>query len=101
MSEDVESIRFTPEELAETRPYALVIEWSEEDRKFLAIAPDLPGLVASGRTRAEAAEMGEEAVAAWISAKRSWERDIPAPNFSALPDILRSEREIAATRRSA
>jgi predicted RNase H-like HicB family nuclease len=101
MCDDVESMPLSPEELAEARPYALVIEWSEEDGKFLAIAPDLPGLVTSGRTRTEAAEMGEEAVAAWISAKRSWGRDIPPPKFSALPDYLRTEGELAETRRSA
>lgn len=101
MGIDSESIPLSQEEMAEARPYALVIEWSEEDGKYLAIAPDLPGLVTSGHTRAEAAEMGEEAVAAWISAKRSWGHNIPAPSFSALPDYLRKPFEPVPVRQSA
>ncbi|MBA3450389.1 MAG: type II toxin-antitoxin system HicB family antitoxin [Chloroflexia bacterium] len=79
------------------RRYALVIEWSDEDDLFLAIAPDLPGVVTHGRTRAEAAEMGEEVIALWLHGRQS----LPAPSFSALPDHLRPSPDLAGTSRSA
>ena len=45
------------------RRYAMVIEWSDEDQLFLVSIPDFPGAHTHGRTRAEAAAMGEEAIA--------------------------------------
>lgn len=89
MNDYVDRSPLRPEELAEARRYALVIEWSDEDQVFLVSAPDLPGMVTHGRTRAEAAEMGEEATAVWISANRDRGQPVPAPRFSALPDYLR------------
>lgn len=89
MTDTVDRSPLRPKELAEARRYALVIEWSDEDQIFLVSAPDLPGMVTHGRTRAEAAEMGEEATAVWISATRSLGRSIPAPRFTALPEYLR------------
>lgn len=67
--------RFSPEEIAEARRYALVIEWSDENAAYLAIAPDLPGVVTDGRTPAEAAAMGQAAVIAWLRSLRKWEHN--------------------------
>lgn len=101
MDDTVDRSPIRPEELAEARRYALVIEWSDENDAYLVTAPDLPGMVTHGSTRAEAAEMGEEATAVWISSTRSLGRDVPAPNFSALPQHLRPSPELAGGRRSA
>jgi antitoxin HicB len=93
--------QISPEERAEARRYALVIEWSEENDAYLAIAPDLPGVVTDGRTPDEAAAMGEEAVVAWLRSFRTWGQPIPDPSFSALPDHLRPARDGIAARQSA
>ena len=84
-------VPFTPEELAEIRRYAMVIEWSDENDAFLVTVPNLPGLVTDGPTRAEAAEMGEDAIGCWISAMREAGQPVPPPRFRNLPEYLRPE----------
>lgn len=82
----------------EARRYALVIEWSDEDQIFIVSAPDLPGLHTHGATRAEALEMGEEAVALWLGANQRMGRTTPPARYTALPYSVRPEaavREIA------
>ena len=68
------------EELEEARRYSLVIRWSDEDRLYLVAAPELPGLATHGKTIAEARDMGDEAIATWLSGLRLLGRDIPAPS---------------------
>ena len=46
------------------------IFWSDEDQGFIAVAPDLPGCSAFGRTREEAADEFRHAVAAWTEAQK-------------------------------
>jgi predicted RNase H-like HicB family nuclease/predicted RNA binding protein YcfA (HicA-like mRNA interferase family) len=104
MSDDVDRSPLRPEELVEVRRYALVIEWSDEDQVFLVTAPDLPGMVTHGNTRTEAAEMGEEATAVWISSHRDRGQPVPEPRFTALPECLRpaaATTRTTGTRRSA
>ena len=101
MSDSVDRSPIRPEEWAEARRYALVIEWSQEDGVYLATAPDLPGVVTDGATRAEAAEMGEEAVAVWLSSLRGRGQPIPEPRFTGLPDHLRPAAPLTGARRSA
>jgi predicted RNase H-like HicB family nuclease len=97
MTESIDLGNLIPEQRVAVRRYALVIEWSDEYECYLAVAPDLPGMVTHGRTRAEAAELGEEAVALWLHGRQSH----PTPNFSALPDHLRPAPNLAGARRSA
>lgn len=92
MSDTVDRSQIRPEEWAEARRYALVIEWSEENDAYLATAPDLPGVVTDGPTRAAAAEMGEEAVAVWLSSLRDDGLPIPAPGFPACPSTYGRKR---------
>lgn len=101
MNDAVDRSPIRPEEWDEARRYALVIEWSEEDGVYLATAPDLPGVVTDGPTRAEAADMGEEAIAVWLSSLRDDGRPIPAPRFTGLPDHLRAAAPLVDARRSA
>lgn len=101
MAQPIDRSPIRPEEWAEARRYALVIEWSEENDAYLATAPDLPAVVTDGRTRAEAAEMGEEAVAVFLSSLRDRGQLIPEPAFTGLPEHLRPTQGIAGARRSA
>ncbi len=87
----------TPQERADARRYPLVIERSDENDAYLAIAPDLPGLVTDGRTPADAAAMGEEAVITLLVSLRKWGQPVPLPRFNALPEDLRPARVLAGT----
>ena len=73
---------FSEAEFAEARRYSLVIAWSDEDACYLVTAPELPGLVTHGSTIADAAEMGEEAIAAWLDGRRRFGHPVPAPGRS-------------------
>jgi predicted RNase H-like HicB family nuclease len=53
--------------------------WSEEDGRFLAEVPDLPGAMADGATPAAAAAMAQEVIAAWIETARDEGWPIPDP----------------------
>jgi predicted RNase H-like HicB family nuclease len=83
MSTTVSERELTPEELAEARRYALVIEWSPEDGAFVVSVPDIPGIHTHGETRVEAAEMGDQVVALWSSARRRSGRPSQPPAFQA------------------
>ena len=62
--------------------YPLEIFWSDEDKGFIAEAPDLSGCSAWGATEANAAREARRAIAAWIQAARSAGREIPKPSMS-------------------
>ena len=72
------------------RRYAMVIEWSDEDQLFLVSIPDLPGAHTHGRTRAEAAAMGEEVIALLLDG----EVKAPPARFTAMSYSVRSEAEV-------
>src|SRR5439155_16904689 len=57
--------------------YPLEIFWSEEDKGFIAEAPDLPGCSAWGATEANAAREAQRAIDAWLEAARRAGREIP------------------------
>jgi DNA-binding transcriptional regulator YiaG len=77
MSEEPRPI--TEPERAEARRYSLVIAWSDEDDAYVVSVPEIPGLHTHGSTVAEAAEMGEEAIAVWLDASRHWGEPMPPP----------------------
>jgi predicted RNase H-like HicB family nuclease len=72
------------------RRYAMVIEWSDEDQLFLVSIPDFPGARTHGRTRAEAAAMGEEVIALLLHGQVS----PPAARFTAMSYPVRPEAEV-------
>jgi predicted RNase H-like HicB family nuclease len=78
------------EEKAAVRRYALVIEWSDEDQLFLVSIPDFPGAHTHGRTRTEAAEMGEEVIDLLLHGKAN----PPAARFTAMSYPVRPEAEV-------
>lgn len=55
--------------------YALIIEWSDEDRVYIATCPELPGCRTHGDSRAEALARGEEIIAD----DKGWA--VPAPRI--------------------
>jgi len=62
--------------------YPLEIFWSEEDKGFIAEAPDLPGCSAWGATEVNAAREAQRAIAAWLEAARAADRAIPEPSVT-------------------
>lgn len=64
---------------ADAARYSLIIEWSDEDRVYIATCPELPGCRTHGATRAEAIEKGEDAIALWLEAQAYKGRPAPAP----------------------
>ena len=59
--------------------YPVLVRWSDEDRVFIAEAPDLPGCMADGATRSEAVNAIETVIAEWIETARELGRQIPEP----------------------
>lgn len=59
--------------------YSLLVEWSDEDRLYLATVPELPGCRTHGTTRREALRKGEERIVEWlaIAAERGWGLPVP------------------------
>lgn len=63
--------------------YHINVFWSEEDRCWIADAPDLKYCSAHGATPAQAVAQLEEAMAAWLEAARERGLPIPEPSYSA------------------
>jgi predicted RNase H-like HicB family nuclease len=84
MNDAVDQREITLEELTETRRYAIVIEWSDEDNVFVVSVPDISGLHTHGDTHEEAATMAAEAIAVWIAADRDLGIELRRPKFSVL-----------------
>ena len=61
--------------------YPVVLEL-EEDGRYSASAPDLPGCFTWGATREEAAERMREAIELWIESAKADGESIPAPGSS-------------------
>jgi predicted RNase H-like HicB family nuclease len=59
--------------------YKLVIYWSEEDKRFLAEVPELPGCMADGVSYQEAVRNVEVIMDEWIVSAREFGRTIPTP----------------------
>ena len=62
--------------------YPLEIFWSEEDKGFIAEAPDLPGCSAWGATEEKAAREAQKAIGAWLEAAQAAGVTIPAPSIA-------------------
>jgi predicted RNase H-like HicB family nuclease len=71
----------TEEELAEARRYSLLVQWSAEDGKWIATAPELGGITTHGASPAEAVEMGAEMVATALAGLRAWGDQVPPPRL--------------------
>ena len=90
MDERINAVNVPDPEWEKVRRYAMVIEWSDEDQLFLVSIPDFPGANTHGRTRAEAAAMGEEVIALLFDG----EAKPPPARFTALSYPVRPEAKI-------
>jgi antitoxin HicB len=59
--------------------YTVHITWSDEDKGFIAIVPQLKGCSAFGTTMEEAAREIQDAMTAWIEAAKMAGNTVPAP----------------------
>lgn len=60
--------------------YPMKIFYSEEDKGFIAVVPDLPGCSAFGRTDDEAVKEARLAEELWLKTARAQGRKIPSPS---------------------
>ncbi len=60
--------------------YPIEVFWSEEDEGYIAIAPDLPGASAWGKTEAEAIKELHLGIDLWIKAAKKVGNAIPRPS---------------------
>ena len=60
--------------------YPIEVFWTDEDEGFIAIAPDLPGASAWGKTEAGAIKELRIAIDLWIKAARKVGNPVPKPS---------------------
>lgn len=60
--------------------YPIEVFWSDEDEGFIAIAPDLPGASAWGKTEAEAIKELRTAMDLWTKAAKKIGNSVPKPS---------------------
>jgi predicted RNase H-like HicB family nuclease len=63
--------------------YRVEIEWSDDDRAFVARAPELEGCMAHGSSYEEAVRNIQDAMAAWLEFVRDLGQDVPEPAWKA------------------
>jgi predicted RNase H-like HicB family nuclease len=90
MDERANTVNVPNPEWEKMRRYAMVIEWSDQDQLFLVSIPDFPGAHTHGRTRAEAAAMGEEIIALLLDG----EVKPPPARFTAMSYPIRPEAAV-------
>jgi antitoxin HicB len=61
------------------QPYPIEMFWSDEDRAYLCIAPDLPGCNAAGNSPIEAIREMQGAMSSWLQACSNMGRPLPEP----------------------
>ena len=57
--------------------YEVIIYWSNADKAFIAIAPDLPGCMADGKNYVDAIKNIEVVMQEWIETAQELGRPIP------------------------
>jgi predicted RNase H-like HicB family nuclease len=66
--------------MSNTLRYPAQVYWSDDDKGFIAIASDLPGCSAFGKTQERALAELQDAIAGWIEAAKSVGNPIPEPS---------------------
>jgi predicted RNase H-like HicB family nuclease len=59
--------------------YAIELFYSDEDKGYIAIVPELPGCSAFGDTEEEALKEAKVAIALWLETAAKDKREIPKP----------------------
>jgi predicted RNase H-like HicB family nuclease len=60
--------------------YPIEVFWSDEDEGYIAVAPDLPGASAWGKTEAAAIKELHTALELWLKAAKKVGNPIPRPS---------------------
>jgi len=66
--------------MSETLRYPAQVYWSDDDKGYIAIAPDLPGCSAFGKTCERALAELQDAITAWVGAARAVDNPVPEPS---------------------
>ncbi|MDQ6787600.1 MAG: type II toxin-antitoxin system HicB family antitoxin [Acidobacteriota bacterium] len=66
------------------RKYEIIIYWDDDDKIFVAEAPELAGCLAHGKTQVDAVKNINEAVERWLETAREFGDKIPAPRHRKL-----------------
>lgn len=59
--------------------YEIIIYWSQQDDRFIAEVPELPGCMADGKTYSETLQNAEDVMREWIDYAKELGREIPEP----------------------
>lgn len=59
--------------------YEVIIYWSEDDGRYIAEVPELPGCMADGETRMEVLNNVETIISEWLETANLEGRGIPVP----------------------
>ncbi|OHB37644.1 MAG: hypothetical protein A2Y09_05570 [Planctomycetes bacterium GWA2_39_15] len=59
--------------------YEMIIYWDKTDNIYVVEVPELPGCMAHGKSKKEALENAEKAVAFWLKTAREDGIQIPEP----------------------
>ncbi len=59
--------------------YSMIIQWSDEDNKFIVTIPEFSGCVTHGDTYEEAVKNGQEAIEVCVEAEQISGRPLPRP----------------------
>lgn len=68
--------------------YTIEIFYSEEDEGYIAVAPELPGCSAFGKTEEEALQEIKIAINLWLEVAQQEHREIPKPKGAELLKAL-------------
>jgi predicted RNase H-like HicB family nuclease len=86
--------------VADPSRYPIEVFYSEDDGGFIAVAKDLPGCSAFGKTAAEAAAEIQDAIKAWQQAAKAAGNPIPEPSRHVDETILPSGKILLRIPRS-
>ena len=59
--------------------YEIIVYWSQEDNRFIAEVPELPGCMADGENQIEALKNVNLVIDEWIETAIHTKRNIPIP----------------------
>ncbi len=59
--------------------YEIVIYWDNQDKIFVANAPELAGCMAHGKTQIDALKNVNEAIELWLETAREFDDEVPEP----------------------
>ncbi|MEO8957167.1 MAG: type II toxin-antitoxin system HicB family antitoxin, partial [Ktedonobacteraceae bacterium] len=60
--------------------YSVIIQWSEEDKLYIASLPEFPICRTHGSSYEEAMQQAEEVLELLIEAYEEWQRPVPPPH---------------------